>query len=184
MASVRADDDPQASEYAGKDSPDDSDNDEGLYVETNANVTKLLTTRGTHDLDTMNHMVHTMRVRYEAGSLPKEEYDRFASFVESALDVLAHMSEGATDPAPVEVQENNCADGSSSACPLVVEDGNRKTLMQTHHRIAPSLASQASNPILEARDRKFTMTAKRFKSTDNAAMSWAWRVTRPNEQKS
>ena len=44
MASLRADDDPQASEYAGKDSPDDSDNDEGLYVETNANVTKLLTT--------------------------------------------------------------------------------------------------------------------------------------------
>ena len=39
MASLRADDDPQASEYAGKDSPDDSDNDEGLYVETNANVT-------------------------------------------------------------------------------------------------------------------------------------------------
>ena len=45
MASLRADDDPQASEYAGKDPPDDSDNDEGLYVETNANVTKLLTTR-------------------------------------------------------------------------------------------------------------------------------------------
>ena len=38
MASLRADDDPQASEYAGKDSPDDSDNDEGLYVETNVNV--------------------------------------------------------------------------------------------------------------------------------------------------
>ena len=38
MASVRADDDPQASEYAGKDSPDDSDNDEGLYVKTNANA--------------------------------------------------------------------------------------------------------------------------------------------------
>ena len=52
--------------------------------------------------------------------LPKEEYERFESFVESSLDVLAHMSEGATDPAPVEVQENNCADGSSSACPLVL----------------------------------------------------------------
>ena len=78
MASLRADDDPQASEYAGKDSPDDSDNDEGLYVETNANVTKLLTTRGSPDsnkpmngddyristLDTLTHMVHTMRVRY------------------------------------------------------------------------------------------------------------------------
>ena len=46
MAHEHADDDPQASEYAGKDPPDDSDNDEGLYVETNANVTKLLTTRG------------------------------------------------------------------------------------------------------------------------------------------
>ena len=63
MAHEHADDDPQASEYAGKDPPDDSDNDEGLYVETNANVTKLLTTRGTHDLDTMNHLVHTMRVK-------------------------------------------------------------------------------------------------------------------------
>ena len=118
MASVRADDDPQASEYAGKDSPDDSDNDEGLYVETNANVTKLLTTQGTHDLDTMKHMLHTMRVQHEAGSLTKEECDRFTSFVESSLDVLAHISEGATDTAPVEVQEIKCAEGSSSACPL------------------------------------------------------------------
>ena len=40
----------------------------------------------------------------------------------SKHDVLAHISEGATDTAPVEVQENKCADGSSSACPLVVED--------------------------------------------------------------
>ena len=71
-------------------------------------------------MDTLSHMAHTMRVQYEAGSLPKEEYDRFASFVESALDVLAHMSEGATDPAPVEVQENHRADGSSSAHPLGV----------------------------------------------------------------
>ena len=134
MASVCADDDPQASEYAGKDSPDDSDNDEGLYVEINANVTKLLTTQGTHDLDTMKHMLHTMRVQYEAGSLTKEECDRFASFVESSLDVLAHISEGATDTAPVEVQEIKCAEGSSSACPLVVEDGNRKTLMLKSHR--------------------------------------------------
>ena len=117
MASLRADDDPQASEYAGKDSPDDSDNDEGLYVETNANVTKLLTTRGTHDSDTMNHMVHTMRAQYEAGSLTKEECDRFASFVESSLDVLANISEGATDPAPVEVQENKCADGCQARAP-------------------------------------------------------------------
>ena len=77
MASLRADDDPQASEYAGKDSPDDSDNDEGLYVETNANVTKLLTTRGSPDsnepmngdvyptngLGTLEHAIHTLRMR-------------------------------------------------------------------------------------------------------------------------
>ena len=94
MASVRADDDPQASEYAGKDSPDDSDNDEGLYVETNANVTKLLTTQGTHDLDTMKHMLHTMRVQYEAGSLTKEECDRFASFVESVEFMDSRWSKG------------------------------------------------------------------------------------------
>ena len=40
-----------------------------------------------------------IRVQYEAGSLTKEECDRFASFVESSLDVLAHISEGATDTA-------------------------------------------------------------------------------------
>ena len=78
-------------------------------------------------------MLHTMRVQYEAGSLTKEECDRFASFVESSLDVLANISEGDTDPAPVEVQGNKCADGSSSACPLDVEDGNRKTLMEKGH---------------------------------------------------
>ena len=55
----------------------------------------------------------------------------FSTFVESSLDVLAHISEGATDTAPVEVQENKCADGSSSACPLVVEDGNRKNLSRS-----------------------------------------------------
>ena len=32
MAHEHADDDPNASEYAGKGSPNDSDNDEGLYV--------------------------------------------------------------------------------------------------------------------------------------------------------
>ena len=81
-----------------------------------------------HDSES-KRMLHTIRAQYEAGLLPKEEYERFASFVESSLDVLAHISEGATDTAPVEAQENKCADGSSSACPLVVEDGNRKTLM-------------------------------------------------------
>ena len=46
MAHEYADDDPHASEYAGKGPPNDSDSDEGLSVETNANVTKLLTTQG------------------------------------------------------------------------------------------------------------------------------------------
>ena len=85
MASVRADDDPQASEYAGKDSPDDSDNDEGLYVETNANVTKLLTTLGSRNSSTMDkleHLLRTLRVRKEDGTLPEEESNRFESLVE------------------------------------------------------------------------------------------------------
>ena len=89
MAHEYADDDPQASEYAGKDPPDDSDNDEGLYVETNANVTKLLTTRGSPDsnepmngdayhistLDTLEHAIQTLRMQKwvaRAGSLRTE----------------------------------------------------------------------------------------------------------------
>ena len=143
MASVRADDDPQASEYAGKDPPDDSDNDEGLYVETNANVTKLLTTRGSPDsnkpmngddyristLDTLEHAIHTLRMRKVNGSLTKEESNRLESLVEKGLDVLGLDSEEAAEPVTQEIQENKCAEGSSSACPLVVEDGNRKTSM-------------------------------------------------------
>ena len=134
MASLRADDDPQASEYAGKDSPDDSDNDEGLYVETNANVTKLLTTQGSRNSSTMDkleHLLHTLHVRQEDGSLPKEECNRLESFVEKALDVLALTSEDAADPVTQEVQETHLADGSSSKRPLEVEDGNRQTLMNT-----------------------------------------------------
>ena len=144
MASVRADDDPQASEYAGKDPPDDNDNDEGLYVETNANVTKLLTTRGSPDsnepmsgdayhistLDTLEHAIHTLRMRKVNGSLTKEESNRLESLVEKGLDVLGLDSEEAAEPVTQKIQENKCAEGSSSACPLVVEDGNRKTSMQ------------------------------------------------------
>ena len=144
MAHEHADDDPQASEYAGKDPPDDSDNDEGLYVETNANVTKLLTTRGSPDsnkpmngddyristLDTLEHAIHTLRMRKVNGSLTKEESNRLESLVEKGLDVLGLDSEEAAEPVTQEIQENKCAEGSSSACPLVVEDGNRKTLME------------------------------------------------------
>ena len=144
MASVRADDDPQASEYAGKDSPDDSDNDEGLYVETNVNVTKLLTTQGSRDsnestnadvqtisaMDTLEHMIHTVRVRKENGSLTAAECNRFESLVEKSLDVLALGPEDAAEPVKQEIQETHVVNGSSSARPLVVEDENRQTLMR------------------------------------------------------
>ena len=64
------------------------------------------------------------------------------------MDVLAHISEGATDPAPVEVQENKCADGSPSACPLVVEDGNRKTSTGYEPNTLSQIADvTAENPI-------------------------------------
>ena len=46
MASDGANEEPYASEYAEKGSPNDSDNDEGTNVEHNASVTKLLTTQG------------------------------------------------------------------------------------------------------------------------------------------
>ena len=49
MASVGANEEPYASEYAEKGSPSDSDNDEGTNVEPNASVTKLLTTQGVRD---------------------------------------------------------------------------------------------------------------------------------------
>ena len=90
MAHECANDDPHASEYAGKGSPNDSDNDEGLNVEPNANVTKLLTTQGSRDsnestnadvktisaMDTLEHMINTLRVRKENGSLTNEESNR------------------------------------------------------------------------------------------------------------
>ena len=95
MACEYVDDDPHASEYARKGSPSDSDNDEGLYVEPNATVTKLLTTRGSRNsneptnvdttdhintMDALEHMpLHTLRVRQEEGLLTKEECDRLES---------------------------------------------------------------------------------------------------------
>ena len=85
MAHEYTDDDPHASEYAGKGPPNDSDSDEGLCVETNANVTKLLTTRGSRNSSTMDkleHLLHTLRVRKEDGTLPEEESNRFESLVE------------------------------------------------------------------------------------------------------
>ena len=76
MACEYVDDDPHASEYARKGSPNDSDNDEGLYVEPNANVTKLLTTRGSRNSSTMDkleHLLHKFHVRQEDGPLPKDK---------------------------------------------------------------------------------------------------------------
>ena len=140
MASLRADDDPQASEYAGKDSPDDSDNDEGLYVETNVNVTKLLTTRGSRNSSTMDkpeHLPHKLHERQEDGPLPKEERNRLESLAEKLLDVLAITSEDGTEPVTQEVQETHLADESASKCPLEVEDGNRKTFLLTGHPDSP-----------------------------------------------
>ena len=49
MAHEGANEEPYASEYAGKGSSNDNDDDEGLNVESNANVTKLLTTQGSRD---------------------------------------------------------------------------------------------------------------------------------------
>ena len=60
-------------------------------------------------------------------SLTKEESNRLESLVEKGLDVLGLDSEEAAEPVTQKIQENKCAEGSSSACPLVVEDGNRKT---------------------------------------------------------
>ena len=143
MAHEGANDEPHASEYAGKGSSNDNDDDEGLNVESNANVTKLLTTQGSRDsnestnadvqtisaMDTLEHVIHTLRVRKENGSLTNEESNRFESLVEKSLDVLALGSEDAAEPVTQEIQETHVADGSSSARPLVVEDENRQTLM-------------------------------------------------------
>ena len=82
----------------------------------------------------MEHAIHTLRMRKVNGSLTKEESNRLESLVEKGLDVLGLDSEEAAEPVTQEIQENKCTEGSSSACPLVVEDGNRKTLMCTARR--------------------------------------------------
>ena len=142
MAHEYADDDPHASEYAGKGSPNDSDNDEGLYVEPNANVTTLLTTRGSRNsnepmnvdtdristMETLEHLLQTLR---EEGSLTEEESNRLESLLEMGLDVLALRPKDAAEPVTQKIQETHLADGSSSKCPLEVEDGNRQTSMNT-----------------------------------------------------
>ena len=150
MASDGANEEPYASEYAGKGSPNNSDNDEGTNVEHNASVTKLLTTQGSRDsnestnadaedidaMDTMKYILPTLRVRQEEGSLSQKDYNRLASLVESLLDVIA---EADTGPAKQEVQETQepqetrPADGSSSKSPLNMEDGNRENSTGTNY---------------------------------------------------
>ena len=137
---------PNACEYAGKGSPNASDDDEGTNVEPNASITKLLTTQGSRDsnestnadaedisaMDTMEYILPTLRVRQEEGLLSQKDYNRLASLVESLLDVIA---EADTGPAKQEVQETQevqatrPADGSSSESPLDMEDGNRENSM-------------------------------------------------------
>ena len=143
---------PNAWEYAGKGSPNASDDDEGTNVEPNASITKLLTTQGSRDsnestnadaedtgaMDTMKYMLPTLRVRQEGGSLSQKDYNQLASFVESLLDVLAEADTGSAKQEvreTQEVQETRRADGSSSACPLDMEDENRKnsTRERQHH---------------------------------------------------
>ena len=153
MAHEGANDEPHVSEYTGKGSSSDSDDDEGLNVESNANVTKLLTTQESSDSnettnanvetisakDTLKHMLHTLFVRKEEGSLTKDERDQLEAFVERGLDILDYTPEDAVESAPQEVQETCRANGSSSARPLVVEDENRQISM-------PSAISFAAFP--------------------------------------
>ena len=80
-------------------------------------------------LDTLEHAIHTLRTRKVDGSLTKEESNRLESLVEKGLDILGLDSEEAAEPVTQEIQGTRIADGSSSERPLVVEDGNRKTLM-------------------------------------------------------
>ena len=143
MASEGGNEEPYASEYAGKGSSNDNDDDEGLNVESNANVTKLLTTQGSRDsnestnadvqtisaMDTLEHIIHTVRVRKENGSLTAAECNRFESLVEKSLDVLELGPEDAAEPVKQEIQETHVVNGSSSARPLVVEEENRQTSM-------------------------------------------------------
>ena len=79
-----------ASEYAGKDSPSDDDNDEGPKVESNMNITKLLMTGVSRNSDkpanesadpisamnALEFMTRTARARYESGELTDEQRRR------------------------------------------------------------------------------------------------------------
>ena len=98
---------PNAYEYAGKGSPNASNDDEGTNVEPNASITKLLTTQGSRDsnestnadaedigaMDTLKQL-NTLLMRKEKRPLTQEERDQLAGLVERGLDVLDLMPEG------------------------------------------------------------------------------------------
>ena len=142
MTSEGGNEEPYASEYAEKGSPNDRDYDEGTNVEHNASVTKLLTTQGIRDsnestnadaentvaMDTLKQLKTVfMRKEKRPETLTQEERDLLASLVERGLDILDLMSEGDAESAPP--QETRPADGSSSKSPLDMEDENRNILM-------------------------------------------------------
>ena len=143
MASEGGNEEPYASEYAEKGSPNDRDYDEGTNVEPNASVTKLLTTQGIRDsnestnadaentiaMETLKQL-KTLIIRKEKSPetpLSQEERDLLASLVERGLDILDLMPEGDAESAPP--QETRPADGSSSKSPLDMEDENRNISM-------------------------------------------------------
>ena len=176
---ARDDAEPNAYEYAGKGSPNASDNDEDTNVEPNASITKLLTTQGSRDsnestnadaedigtMDTMEYILPTLRVRQEEGLLSQKDYDRIASLAESLLDVLAEADTGSAKQEAQEtqeVQETRPADGSSSARPLDMEDGNRKILMG----YGPDTLSQIADGVIAENQ----LQAKSTDAEDFAAM--------------
>ena len=156
MASDGANEEPYASEYAGKGSPNNSDNDEGTNVEHNASVTKLLTTQGSRDsnestnadaenavaMETLKQL-NALLMQKDKRPLTQEERDQLAGLVERGLDVLDLLSAGDAESAPP--QETRPADGSSNERPLDMEDEDRKTLMTDNfmsphkYKIAPLL---------------------------------------------
>ena len=142
MASESGNEEPCASEYAEKGSPNDRDYDEDTNVEHNASVTKLLTTQGIRDsnestnadaentiaMDTLKQLKTVlMRKEKRPETLTQEERDLLASLVERGLDILDFMSENDAESAPP--QETRPADGSSSKSPLDMEDENRNISM-------------------------------------------------------
>ena len=138
MPSEGENEEPYASEYAEKGSPNDRDYDEGTNVEHNASVTKLLTTQGIRDsnestnadventiaMDTLKQLKTVfMQKEKRTERLTQEERDLLSSLVECGLDILDFTSEGDAESAPP--QETRPADGSSSKSPLDMEDGSR-----------------------------------------------------------